>query len=230
MEVFIMENNILNLSLIRNRQTAKKGKKPISMDKVKYFTEQEIKLLRRTVRNDSELALSKNQITAILDYMIIDLLTCTGLRVSECANLIISDLIINHGKSEILVRHGKCGITGTVIIPLSLKKHLNQFIAWKKEHDEPVTPDSFLFIGQRGHLTSQGIQRVVKKYLKKLNLYETGKSVHSLRHSYAVQLYSQEKDLLAVKKQLRHTNIQSTLVYADICQEELQRQVKGLWN
>jgi integrase/recombinase XerD len=223
-------DNLINLSLIRNRQHATKGKKPITLETVKYFTESEIKLIRRTVRQDSELALNKDQVTSVKDWMIIDLLTCTGLRVSECSNLIVSDLTISHGKNEVLVRHGKGNTFGSVVIPLSLKKHLNQFLTWKERIGEPITPDSFLFIGQRGHITSQGIQRIVKKYLKKLNLYTTGKSVHSLRHSYAVQLYSQSKDLLAVKKQLRHTNLQSTLVYADICKEEIERQVKGLWN
>jgi site-specific recombinase XerD len=70
----------------------------------------------------------------------------------------------------------------------------------------------------------------LKKYLKKLGLYENGKSVHALRHSYAVELYSKEKDQRAVQKQLRHVSIQSTLVYADVTDETISEQIKGLWN
>ena len=87
-----------------------------------------------------------------------------------------------------------------------------------------------MFVGQRGNWTSQAIQQVVKKYLKKLNLYERGKSVHALLHSYAVELYSKEKDLRVVQKQLRHISIQSTLVYADVTDETISEQIKGLWN
>ena len=70
----------------------------------------------------------------------------------------------------------------------------------------------------------------MKKYLKKLNLYERGKSVHALRHSYVVNLYSKDKDLRAVQKQLRHVSIQSTMVYGDVSDEMISEQIKGLWN
>jgi site-specific recombinase XerD len=90
--------------------------------------------------------------------------------------------------------------------------------------------DDHLFVRQRGAWTNQAIQQIVKKYLKRLDLYEEGKSVHALRHSYAVELYSKEKDLRVVQKQLRHVSIQSTLVYADVTDETISDQIKGLWN
>ena len=99
-----------------------------------------------------------------------------------------------------------------------------------REDEEPTEKDDHLFIGQRGPWSSQAIQQIVKKYFKRLEIYESGKSVHSLRHSYAVQLYAKEKDLRAVQKQLRHVSIQSTLIYADVSKEEIQEQIKGLWN
>ena len=162
--------------------------------------------------------------------MVVDLLTCTGLRVSEAANVRCGDLKTGYGQSEVFVREGKGSISGHVEIPDSLKKHLKQFLRWKEDRDEPIGKDDHLFIGQRGPWTSQAIQQIVKKDLKALGLYESGKSVHALRHSYAVQLYAREKDLRAVQKQLRHVSIQSTLVYADVSKEEIQGQIKGLWN
>ena len=86
-----------------------------------------------------------------------------------------------------------------------------------------------MFIGQRGKWTKQALQQTVKKYLKALGLYEMGKPVHSLRHSYGVELYAKEKDLRAVQKQLRHISIQSTLIYADVTDENISQQIKGLW-
>ena len=70
---------------------------------------------------------------------------------------------------------------------------------------------------------------MIKKYLKALHLYEPGKSVHALRHSYGIQLYAKENDLRAVQKKLRHLSIQSTLVYADVTDENIAGQIKGLW-
>ena len=43
-------------------------------------------------------------------------------------------------------------------------------------------------------------------------------------------LYSKERDLRTVQKQLRHRSIQSTLIYADVTEEDIQNQLKGLWN
>jgi len=219
-----------NLKVLNFPVKKRKVRKPVNLDGVKYFTEKEIKLLRRTARDDSELALKKDKVTAVRAWMAIDILTCTGLRVSECADLRYGNLKISHGKAEIFVRDGKGCISGTVIIPLSLKKHLHDFLRFKETNGEGISQDDYLFIGQRGKWTSQAIQQIVKGYLKKLSLYEKGKSVHALRHSYAVELYKKERDLRTVQKQLRHVSVQSTTIYADVSKDEIEDQIKGLWN
>jgi len=207
-----------------------KSRKHITVDGPKYFTESEIKLIMRTARNKSELHLAKGLKTGVRVWMLIDLLTCTGLRVSEAANLTCGDLRIGHGQAEIWVSNGKGNISGTVIIPLALKKHLRAFLQWKQKQGEGTEDADPLFVGQRGHMTDQAVRHIVKKHLKALGLYETGKAVHALRHGYAMALYRREKDLRAVQKQLRHVSIQSTLVYADVSKDEIAAQVKGLWN
>jgi len=196
-----------------------------NVDGVKYFNENQIRLLRRTARDQAKIG----KLTNVREWMAIDLLTCTGLRVSEAADLRCGDLKICYGESKIYVSEGKGDISGHVIIPDSLKKHLKQFLKWKQDHNELTGQDDYLFIGQRGKWTGQAIQQIVKKYLKQLDLYEPGKSAHSLRHSYAVALYRRERDLRAVQKQLRHVSNQTTQIYADVTEEDLQGQVKGLW-
>jgi len=213
-------------AIIKFPTKVKKQSRIKNIDGVKYFSSKQIKLLRRTVRNQA----ATGKMTAIREWMVIDLLTSTGLRVSEAANLRCGDLKIGYGNSKIFVRNGKGSISGHVIIPDNLKKHLKSYLKWKQEQGETTGKDDHFFIGQRGAMTVQAIQQIIKKYLKKLNIYESGKSVHALRHSYAMELYAREKDLRAVQKQLRHVSIQSTLVYADTTDEELAGQVKGLWN
>ena len=201
-----------------------------NIDGVKYFNEKQIKMLRRAVRDQAEIDEQKGNVTGIKEWMVIDLITSTGLRVSEAANLRCGDMKIGYSESKIFIRDGKCSISGHVIIPDALKKHLKAFLSWKQVQGEAVGDGDFLFVGQRGAWTSQAIQLIVKKYLKQLNLYERGKSVHALRHAYAVELYSREKDLRAVQKQLRHVSIRSTMVYADVTDEAISSQIKGLWN
>jgi integrase/recombinase XerD len=177
-----------------------KQRRPRNVDGIEYFSPSQIKLIRRTARDQAELDHEKGNVTAIREWMAVDLLTSTGLRVSEAANIRCGDFKTGYGESAVFVRDGKGSISGHVIIPESLKKHFKSFLKWKQDHGEPTDPDDYIFIGQRGPWTSQALQQIVKKYLKQLGLYECGKSAHSLRHSYAVELYSREKDLRAVQK------------------------------
>ena len=213
----------------RNR-AKRDGSRVKNIDGVKYFNDKQIKMIRRAVRDQAEVDEKKGNVTGIKEWMVIDLLTSTGLRVSESANLRCGDLKLGYSESKIFVRDGKGHQSAHVIIPDTLKKHCKAFLSWKQQQGESVGDDDFLFIGQRGNWTSPAIQQIVKKYLRQLGLYERGKSVHSLRHSYAVELYSKMKDLRAVQKQLRHISIQSTLIYADITDETIGDQIKGLWN
>ena len=198
-------------------------------DGIKYFNQQQIKLLRRTVRDRATLDFDRGQVTAVREWMAIDLLTSTGLRVSEAADVRCGDLKAGYGESALFVRNGKGSRSRTVQIPDSLKKHLKQFVAWKASRGEPTGQDDYLFVGKRGPWTSQAVQQLVKKYLKILNLYESEKSVHALRHSYAVEFYRQEKDLRALQKQLGHQSVQTTQIYADVTAEDIQKQIRGLW-
>ncbi len=200
-----------------------------NIDGMKYYTDQQIKLLRRTVRDQAALDLERGQITAVREWMAVDLITSSGIRVSEAANIRCGDLKAGYGESALFIRDGKGARSRTVQIPDSLKKHLKQFIVWKASRGEPTGPDDFLFIGQRGPWTAQAIQQLVKKYLKALELYENEKSVHALRHSYAVEFYKQQKDLRALQKQLGHSSIETTQIYADVTAEDIQRQIRGLW-
>ena len=207
----------------------KKQKTPKCSDGVKYFTKNQILLLRRTVRDQAIVSAGKGNVTARREWAVIDLITSTGLRVSEAADLRCGDIKASYGKSAIFVRNGKGNKSRTVQIPESLKKHLKSFIAWKGTLCEAIGDDDFVFLGQRGPWSPQGIGQLVKKYLKILGLYESRKSVHALRHSFAVELYRKERDLRTVQKQLGHSSIQNTMIYADVLDEDIQRQMKNLW-
>ncbi len=96
--------------------------------------------------------------------------------------------------------------------------------------DEDVSEDASLFVGQRGGWSVQAVQCLVKKHLRQLGIYQVGKSVHALRHSYAVELYRKKNNLRAVQKQLGHVSVTSTQVYADVSVEDLQEQVCRMWS
>jgi site-specific recombinase XerD len=232
MEGKIMEietGRIIQFPAKREKVGQKVSRQIENIDGIKYFNQQQIKLLRRTVRDQATLDLERGQVTAVREWMAIDLLTSTGLRVSEAADVRCGDLKAGYGESALFVRNGKGSRSRTIQIPDSLKKHFKQFITWKESRGEPTGADDYLFVGKRGPWTAQAVQQLVKKYLKALGLYESEKSVHALRHSYAVEFYRQQRDLRALQKQLGHASVQTTQIYADVTAEDIQKQIKGLW-
>jgi len=201
-----------------------------NIDGFKYFNESQIKLIRRTAKDQAVLDKTKGNVTAIREWMAIDLITSTGMRVAEASNIRCGDIKAGYSESAIFIRDGKGSKSRTVQIPDSLKKHFKSFLRWKAGRNESIDHNDHLFIGQRGPWTSQAVQQTVKKYLRQVNLYESGKSAHALRHSYAVQFYRQAKDLRGLQKQLGHASIQTTQIYADVLDSDIQDQIKGLWN
>lgn len=219
---------IIELPVERKRIT--KRQKPITnLDGVKYFSEAQIRLIRKAVRDKANLDQAKANLTGIREWMVVDLITTTGLRVSEAADLRCGDVKSGYGQSEVYVRDGKGSRSRTVQMPTSLKRHFNQYMEWKAKRGEGIEDDNHIFIGQRGPWTTQAVQLLVKKHLKALGLYECGKSVHALRHSYAMQLYRKQRDLRAVQKQLGHASIQTTQIYTHVTAEDIQNQIKGIW-
>jgi integrase/recombinase XerD len=172
--------NVINFPTV---QPAPRFKVQRSADGFKHFNELQIKLIRRTARDAASLALQRGQSTAVREWMLLDLLTSSGLRASEAANLRVGDVRSAYGESAVFVRNGKGCKCGTVQIPASLRAHLHSYINWKQERGEPTGPDDHLFIGQRGRLTPGGVSQIVKQHLRRLGLYSPGKAAHSLRHS-----------------------------------------------
>lgn len=197
---------------------------------IKYFTNQQIKLIRREVRNVDALARGKDQVTGVREWMLIDILTSTGLRSAEAADLRCGDILTSYGELSIFVRAGKGYKTRYVQITAGLKTHLNSFLKWKTEQGEPTGKDCHLFLGQRGPWTPAGVQQCCKKWVRHCDLDQPGLSAHTFRHSYAVELYRSERCLRTVQKQLGHASIQTTQIYADVLKEDIQAQIKGLWN
>ena len=142
---------------------AKKRPRIKNIDGFKYFNTKQIKLLRRTVRDQA----ATGRLTNIREWMAIDLLTSTGLRVSEAANVRCGDPKISYGDNRLFVRNGKGYLSAHIEITESLKKHLKNYLQWKSQSGESTGENDHLFVGQRGPWTAQALQQIVKKYLNR---------------------------------------------------------------
>ena len=195
----------------------------------KYLKEHEIKTLRTTLEEKSIVALSKSQKKPIQDWAIIDIALSAGLRASEICNLKIKDIHIGKGENSVFVENGKGKKDRLVKIGEKLKKHLKEYISWKKRAGESVDPDAHLFITERSpKMTLSAIQKRFKHWTKACGL-KAHYSIHSARHTYGTMLYRNTKDLRMVQKQLGHSSCQVTEVYADVLDEDVEKAVNSLY-
>ncbi|MBU4502957.1 MAG: site-specific integrase, partial [Nanoarchaeota archaeon] len=185
--------------------------------------------LRTFLEEKAIVGIAKDQKKPIRDWAIIDTALSCGLRASEIANLKIKDIHIGKGENSVFVSRGKGNKSRLVTISEKLKKHLKEFISWKKRVGEPVNPDNYLFISERSpKMTLSAIQKRFKCWIKACGL-NTQYSIHSARHTYGTMLYRATKDLRMVQKQLGHSSSRITEVYADVLDEDVEKAVNLLY-
>lgn len=195
------------------------GKYNISREKI-FDKDQRTKLLK-TCKDKYELDLLHGRETWIKRYMLVDLVLFTGLRVSEIASLKVGDINLKTKDPYLFVRNGKRGIKRDVYLDRELVKHLKRFISWKKKSmNEPTEDDSPLFSGRNGkHCAVITLMKSFKRAIEESGL-PLHFSIHNARHTYATYLLHATYNLRYVQKQLGHSKISMTALYADVLPSE----------
>lgn len=168
-----------------------------SISKLKYLTQIECVELEAKIEETLDRAIGNPM--AYRNGVMIELLYRTGMRSSEM--LLLRPMDLYEDTQSIQVATVKGGKDREIPIKPQLFRRL-QLISTGPS-DKPI-----FSIGHRTLLEHWYEFRPVKKKL------------HSLRHTYAFNLYKRTKDLLLCKRALGHRSINSTMVY----QEEYYQQ------
>jgi site-specific recombinase XerD len=151
--------------------------------------------------------------TDFRDYALLCVLLYGGLRRAEARNLKIND--INFAERVMTITTTKTHIEAECIMSEKTSKALSQWLSHR-----PETNNDYVFVKQNGDpLSVERIGYIVKKYVKRAGLKKQV-STHTLRHTLATNLLINGADITLVQKQLRHQNIQSTLIYTHITTEK----------
>jgi integrase/recombinase XerD len=160
--------------------------------------------------------------------MALDLALGAGLRVSEIASLRIGNLYLNEKEARLRVT-GKGRKERDVFISAILMKHLSDYILWKRLMADPMDPEAFVLVSShRKPYSTRTLQYAFKVCLRVAGL-PSYYSIHACRHSYGTLLYRNTKNLRLVQKQLGHSSITTSTVYADVTAEEAVAAVNGLF-
>ena len=189
----------------------------------KFLTDEESKKLRRMCEEAAIISKSKGNQMAVRNRLIIEMALGTGLRVSELANLKIDDIHIRKGQNSLIVNNGKGDKHRVVGFNNKLKTLIQEYLDYRK------SMSSYLFASERGEkMTRFGVGRVFKTMAAKAGL-DSKHSIHTLRHTYATNLYKASGyNLRMVQKQLGHSSITTTTVYSDVLNQDLTDALENL--
>ncbi|MDZ5473492.1 tyrosine recombinase XerC [Bacillus sp. 31A1R] len=152
---------------------------------------------------------------------ILELLYATGIRVSECSQLRLSEVdlflstILVHGKGK-KDRYVPFGSFAHDALERYIKDGRNKLITKQSSHD-------YVFVNYRGGpLTTRGIRVILDKIIEKSSLSGTIHP-HMLRHTFATHLLNNGADMRTVQELLGHAFLSSTQIYTHVTNEYLKK-------
>ncbi|WP_413438002.1 tyrosine recombinase XerC [Sulfuriferula sp. GW1] len=138
------------------------------------------------------------------DRAILELFYSSGLRLSELAELKLSQLDLTSGEVTVTGKGNK-----TRIVPVGTRA-AQALAEWLE--DRPTGTD-YVFPGRgNAHLGQRAIELRMKQWASRAGL-EANLHPHVLRHSFASHLLQSSGDLRAVQEMLGHASISTTQIY-----------------
>ncbi|OHA29870.1 MAG: hypothetical protein A3G52_01110 [Candidatus Taylorbacteria bacterium RIFCSPLOWO2_12_FULL_43_20] len=177
------------------------------------------------------LAPDKDNLKELRDKAMLELLFCTGLRVSELCSL-PRDLDLN--KDEFSVR-GKGEKVRVVFLSEKARKAVKEYLSKRKDMSDflfiklPAGTKNNIMKGENFRLTPRSVERIVKFYAIKAGISKKV-TPHTIRHSYATDLLQNGADIRSVQLLLGHANIGTTQIYTHITDRHLREIHKKFHN
>lgn len=143
------------------------------------------------------------------DYAILMLFLGTGIRVSECVGIDITDL--DFANNAVLVTR-KGGNQVILYYPQEVADALKDYLSERKEiKTSDKTDENALFLSlQRKRISQRAVQIMVKKYCSVAVPLKKKMSPHKLRSTYATRLYHETEDIYLVADALGHSDVNTT--------------------
>lgn len=157
------------------------------------------------------------------DKAILEMFFSTGLRVSELVSLNRDTIDLDRREFGVV---GKGARARVVFLSSRAAEWLKKYLDSRSDHftplfihhkgkSAPTTPDNKM------RLTPRSIQRLIKKYVRKIKL-PVDASCHTIRHSYATDLLMAGADIRSVQEMLGHKNISTTQIYTHVTNRQLR--------
>lgn len=146
------------------------------------------------------------------DRTMLELMYCSGLRVSELLSLKVKQINL---EKQIIDVIGKGSKQRKVPVGEYALDFVKQYIEEHRIHN-PGKKSNYLFLNRYGKpLSRQYFFLQIKKYAKEAGI-EEDISPHTLRHCFATHMLENGAELRALQEMLGHTNLSTTQIYTNI--------------
>lgn len=168
--------------------------------------------------NDILITVYKNR--CYRDIAIIELLICTGMRVSEICHLKSNDVNLQDKNIRIYGKGNK-----ERILSIDNKKLISAL-----ENYNTIAPRQEYFFSNRLYhsISEQSIRFMIKKYTKLAGI-DKNITPHMFRHTFATMLLEEEVDIRYIQNILGHSSITTTQIYTHVNNNK-QREILTLKN
>ncbi|MFN4217625.1 MAG: tyrosine-type recombinase/integrase, partial [Brevinematales bacterium] len=147
------------------------------------------------------------------------LMYASGLRISEVANLKLSDLHLNQQSITIA---GKRKKFREIPIGKVATESLKHYLVFRKEISPEANRSDSVFITKKGRsITPRMVRYIFHEALQHLAI-ERNLSPHALRHSFATHLLQNGASLRAIQEMLGHSSLSTTQIYTHLSVEKLR--------
>lgn len=210
---YLYRERIIDCNPVKGIHSPKKNK-----TLPKFLTEDETESILNNIKCDTP--------PRYRNKVIVELLYCSGMRVSELSGLNFSDLNIDNNEIKVF---GKGSKERIVLISDRVRNYLQIYIKTVRpliNTDGPKTEtndESPLFINKTGfRLQPQSIRTAIKETVDALRLPKNV-TPHVFRHSFATKLLNHGADLRVVQELLGHSSISNTQIYTHVSTERLKQ-------
>jgi len=158
----------------------------------------------------------EDDLNALRDFAMINLMIRTGLRTIEVSRANIGDIGRESGETVLRVwGKGRDSKDDFVILTERAYKPILDY--FQKRGEAGLQEPLFTSHSNRNikePITTRSIRRIIETRLKAVGLKTKRVTAHSLRHTAGTIALLNGADILGVKEMLRHSNINTTLTYA----------------
>lgn len=155
------------------------------------------------------------KLIALRDRAIIALMLTSGVRSIEVVRANVADIRYFNGRAYLYVQgKGRSDKSESVLLPAGVLKNIQAYLKARGK----ISANAPLFVSTSrrnngARLDTQTVRKMIKLNLRAIGIDLPTVTCHSLRHTAAMIMFTENQKLTDIQQVLRHKNVNTTMIY-----------------